>query len=202
MVNVCNRVHCHWQYTTSARSSCRREVRNGPTWSIGWSRQAQESTIIVLLTFVKNKLCFILYVFVALGAVARVNWVIPCDLPEYINYVSLTWMSAGYPQHSCPLVGLGGGWGHGWWMLYSKTCHKKRQKMLMGPWKGFTPKFRACHPRMMSPRKLKFLKGQKWPHQIGRGSLSSVLLLREPWTTITFCDSEGNSRFSWRTKVS
>ena len=55
-----------------------------------WSRQAQESTTIVLLTFVKNKLCFILYVFVALGAVARVNWVIPCDLPEYINYVSLT----------------------------------------------------------------------------------------------------------------
>ena len=51
MVNVCNRVHCHWQYTTSARSSCRREVRNGPTWSIGWSRQAREQTTFVLFIF-------------------------------------------------------------------------------------------------------------------------------------------------------
>ena len=29
------------------------------------------------------------HVFVALEAVARVNWVIPCVLLEYINYVSL-----------------------------------------------------------------------------------------------------------------
>ena len=37
-----------------------------------------ESTTIILLTLVKNKHCFILYVVVALGAVTRVNWVNSC----------------------------------------------------------------------------------------------------------------------------
>ena len=111
VVESCNRVHCHWQYTTSARSSCRREVRNGPTWSIGWSRQAQEPTIFVLLTIAKNKHCVIHFVLVALGAVARVNEVIRYILPEYINHVSLAWMSAGYPQQHVPLLDsvVGGG---------------------------------------------------------------------------------------------
>ena len=36
---------------------------------------------------------------------------IPYVLPEYINYVSLARMSAGYLQHSCPLVKLVGGGG-------------------------------------------------------------------------------------------
>ena len=75
--------------TTSARNSCRRKVRNGPTRSIGWSRQAQESTTIVLLITANNKHCFILDAHVALGAVAKVSWVIPCVLSEYINHVSL-----------------------------------------------------------------------------------------------------------------
>ena len=105
MVNVCNRVHCHWQYTTSARSSCRREVRNGPTWSVGWSRQAQESTTIVLLITASNKHCFILVRW--LGSI---GWFLAVCL-------SIPTM---HPWHDClevilssiSLVGLGGGWGH------------------------------------------------------------------------------------------
>ena len=103
MVNVCNRVHCHWQYTTSARSSCRREVRNGPTWSIGWSRQAQEQTTLFCLILPRTSIVSILFVLVALGAVARVNQVISIFLPEYINHVSLAWLSGGYPQQHVPL---------------------------------------------------------------------------------------------------
>ena len=102
MVDIYNPVYCHWQYTILTRNSCRREVRIGPTWSIGWSRQAQEPTTIVLLITAKNKHCFILYVHVALGAVARINWVIPCVLPEYINHVSLAWLSGDYPQQHVP----------------------------------------------------------------------------------------------------
>ena len=102
MVSVCNRIHCHWQYITSARSSCRQEVRNGPTWSIGWSRQAQEQITFVLFIFATNKHC-IPFVLVTLGAVARVNQVIFILLPEYINHVSLAWLSGGYPQQHVPL---------------------------------------------------------------------------------------------------
>ena len=35
---------------------------------------------------------------------ARVNQVIPYILPEYINHVSLTWLSGGYPQQHVPLL--------------------------------------------------------------------------------------------------
>ena len=58
----------------SARGSCRREVRYGPTWSIGLSRQAQKLTSSILLNY--YKLCCIHYfILVALGAMATVNHV-------------------------------------------------------------------------------------------------------------------------------
>ena len=40
--------------------------------------------------------------------------------------------------------------------------------------------FQAGHRQMTSPRKLNFHKGQKCLHQIGQGSLLSVLLSKEP----------------------
>ena len=100
-----------------------------------------------------------------------VIWVIPCILPEYINCVSLAWMSAVYPQHSCPLVGLNGGWGHGWWIFFFQNMSQKITKHF--DW--------TCHPQMTSPWKLILPKGQTWLHQIGKGSLS-VLLSKEPRT--------------------
>ena len=83
----------------------------GPTWSIGWSNQAQEPATIGLLIIAMNKHCFIQYVFVAYGAVARVNRVIPCVVPEYINHVSLAWLSDGYTQQHVPMLDsvVGGG---------------------------------------------------------------------------------------------
>ena len=62
MVDICNQVCYHWQYSTSARNSCKWEVRIGPTWSIGWSGQAQESTIIVLLNHGQEQVLFV-YIF-------------------------------------------------------------------------------------------------------------------------------------------
>ena len=66
-------------------------------------------TTCVCFNYVKCKHFYIPSVFVALGAVARVNQVIPYILPEYIPGMAVWWLSAV----SCPLVGLGGGWGHG-----------------------------------------------------------------------------------------
>ena len=56
--------------------------------SAGYAKLKSQQPFFCYLFF-KNKYCFILYVFVAIGAVARVNWVIPAVLPEYLNYVSL-----------------------------------------------------------------------------------------------------------------
>ena len=112
MVNVCNRVQCHWQYTTLARSSCRREVRNGPTWSIGWSRQAQEPTNFVLLIIAKNKHCVIHFVLVALGVNQVIFILIAWVCQPCIPGMTVWRLSAA----ACPLVGLCGGWGHGWWI--------------------------------------------------------------------------------------
>ena len=161
MVNVCNRVHCHWQYTTSAWSSCRWEVRNGPTWSIGWSRQAQEPTNFVLLNLPRpNIVIHHLYLLLLGRWLGSIRW-FPHILPEYINHVSLAWLSGGYPKQHVPLLDSVVGGGHGWWTFITKTCQNKRHNyILMGPWKGSTPRFRACHLRMMSPRSSK--KGQKW----------------------------------------
>ena len=57
-----------------------------------------------MLTIAKNKHCVLPFVLVALGAVARVNQVIYYLLPEYINHVSLAWLSGGYPQQHVPLL--------------------------------------------------------------------------------------------------
>ena len=162
LVNVCNRVHCHWQYTISARSSCRREVRNGPTWSIVWSRQAQESTTIVLLTIAKNKHCVIPFVLVAIGAVARINQVI---------YIFIAWVYQpcipgmtvwGLSSAACPLVGHGGGWGHGWWISMTPLWVPKQIKAtLMGPWRGSTSMFRTFRLLMKSPENIQTLKKSK-----------------------------------------
>ena len=160
-VNVCNRVHCHWQYTTSARSSCRREVRNGPTWSIGWSRQAQESTTIVLLTIAKNKHCVLPFVLVALGAVARVNQVISIHIAwvyqPCIPGMTVWWLSAA----ACPLLDsvVGGGMVDELllnilWVQLVKTI------LMMGPWKGSTPRFRTLRHLTKSPW-VRILKKQR-----------------------------------------
>ena len=57
----------------------------------GTSGMAQEPTNFVLLTFAKTKHCYIPFVYVALGAVARVNQVIP-------------YISTMYPWHACLVV--------------------------------------------------------------------------------------------------
>ena len=54
-------------------------------------------TTCVCFNYVKCKHFYIPSVFVALGAVARVNQVIPYILPVY-QHVSLAWLSGGYPQ--------------------------------------------------------------------------------------------------------
>ena len=61
--------------------------------------------------FIKCKHCYIPFIFIALRAVARVNQVIPYILPEYINHVSLAWLSGGYLQQHVPLLDsvVGGG---------------------------------------------------------------------------------------------
>ena len=51
----------------------------------------------LLVNLCQEKKKIILYIFVALVVGARVNWVIPCDLPEYINYVSLVIRSIHVP---------------------------------------------------------------------------------------------------------
>ena len=104
MVNVCNQVHCHWQYTTSARSSCRREVRNGPTWSIGWSCQTQEQTTLFCLILSRtNIVLYSLYLLLLGRWLGSIRWFI-FSLPEYINHVSLACLSGGYPQQHVPLL--------------------------------------------------------------------------------------------------
>ena len=69
-------------------------------------------TTCVLFIYVKNKHC-VPFLYVTLGVVARVNQVIlifiagvyqPC-IPD----MSVWRLS----RAACPLVGLGGGWGHG-----------------------------------------------------------------------------------------
>ena len=52
---------------TSARSSCRREVRNGQTWSIGWSRQAREQATFVLFIFCHEQILYTICVCCSWG---------------------------------------------------------------------------------------------------------------------------------------
>ena len=62
-------------------------VGGRPDQSTGYAKF--KSTTLVLLPFIKNKHCFILFVFDALGVEAKVSWLIPCVLPKYTNHVSL-----------------------------------------------------------------------------------------------------------------
>ena len=161
MVNICNRVYCHWQYTTSAWNSCTREVRFGPTWSIGWLHQAQESTTIVLLTFVS----YSMYLLLLGRYLGSIGWFLAICLS----------ISTMYPWHECLMVmrsihvpvldSVAVGDMVDEFCIPKRVTPKKRQKVLMGPWKGFTPKFRACRLRMTSPWKLIFTKSQtsNWP---------------------------------------
>ena len=73
----------------------RRVVKFGPTWSIGWSRQAQELKTLFCLHCHETNIVWYTFIYYALGAVARVNLV--------INYFYCLSISTMYPWHECLL---------------------------------------------------------------------------------------------------